>query len=195
MDLWFPVVMTIIVALQLVLLVGLVLNVNKILDRATAIRRQLRATEDSGAGAQLTEAVTQLESIAHSLDRITLRCDAVQERLDEIAKGGIGGAGVTPEVLASIREGMGELQQPLSEIRDLLGRTETEQLSDEIKRTLHNMGYDVVTIKTDLGTLGEGEDKVQVEVSKDGVVAKGYVVVRDGGVVDQKISKPYEMFP
>ena len=25
--------------------------------------------------------------------------------------------------------------------------------------------------------------------------AKGYVVVRDSGVVDQKISKPYEMFP
>ena len=195
MDVWIPIVLTVLVGLNLVLLVGLVLNVNKILDRATAIRRQMRATEDSGAGAQLTEAVTQLQSIAHSLDRITLRCDAVDEKLQEIAASGLGGGGLGPEAVEALREGFGELREPLSEIRDLLGRTETEQLSDEIKRTLHNMGYDVVTIKTDLGTLGEGEGKVQVEVTKDGVVAKGYVVVRDGGVVDQKISKPYEMFP
>ncbi len=195
MDLWIAIALTILVALQLVLLVGLVLNVNKILDRATAIRRQLRQTEDSGAGAQLTEAVTQLESIAHSLDRITLRCDSVDAKVAEIAAGGIGGGGVSAEVLEALREGLGELRQPLAEIRDLLGRTETEQLSDEIKRTLHNLGYDVVTIKTDLASLDAGEERVQVEVSKDGVTAKGYVVVRDGGVVEHKISKPYEMFP
>jgi len=195
MDLWMPIALTILVGLQLVLLVGLVLNVNKILARATAIRRQMRQTEDSGAGAQLTEAVSQLQGIAHSLDRIALRCDAVDTKLDEIAASGIGGGGLAPEALEALRDGLGDLRQPLTEIRDLLGRTETEQLSDEIKRTLHNMGYDVVTIKTDLATLGEGEDKVQIEVTKDGSSAKGYVVVRDGGVVDHKISKPYEMFP
>ena len=195
MDLWMVILLAVLVGVQIVLLVGLVLNVNKILDRATGIRRHLQQAEDSGVGAQLTEAVAQLESIAHSLDRVAMRCDALDERVGELASGGAGGGGLGPEAVAAIKDGIGALQNPLREIRDLLGRTKTERLSDEIKRTLHNMGYDRVTIKTDLATVDESEAKIQVEVAREGVTAKGYVLLRDGGVVDQKISKPYEMFP
>ena len=195
MDLWMVILLAALVGVQIVLLVGLVLNVNKILDRASGIRRHLQQAEDSGVGAQLTEAVAQLESIAHSLDRVAMRCDALDERVGEMASGGAGSKELGPEAVAALREGIGELHEPLREIRDLLGRTKTERLADEIKRTLHNMGYDRVTIKTDLAAVDETEAKIQVEVARDGVTAKGYVLVRDGGVVDQKISKPYEMFP
>lgn len=194
MDLWMVILLAVLVGVQIVLLVGLVLNVNKILDRATGIRRHLQQAEDSGVGAQLTEAVAQLESIAHSLDRVAMRCDALDERVGEMASTG-GGGSLGPEAVAAIKDGIGALQDPLREIRDLLGRTKTERLSDEIKRTLHNMGYDRVTIKTDLAAVDESEAKIQVEVAREGVTAKGYVLLRDGGVVDQKISKPYEMFP
>ncbi len=189
------ILLAVLVGVQIVLLVGLVLNVNKILDRATGIRRHLQQAEDSGVGAQLTEAVAQLESVAHSLDRIAMRCDSVDDQLGEMAKGGASGGGLGAEALEAMQGVISELQGPLHEIRDLLGRTKTERLSDEIKRTLHNMGYDRVTIKTDLATVDESEAKIQVEVAREGVTAKGYVLVRDGGVVDQKISKPYEMFP
>jgi hypothetical protein len=195
MDLWMVILLAVLIGVQVVLLVGLVLNVNKILDRASGIRRHLQQAEDSGVGAQLTEAVAQLESVAHSLDRIAMRCDAIDEQLGEVAKAGAGGGGLGPEAVAALKDGIGELHEPLREIRDLLGRTKTERLADEIKRTLHNMGYDRVTIKTDLATVDETEAKIQVEVAREGVTAKGYVLVRDGGVVDQKISKPYEMFP
>ncbi len=180
---------------QILLLVGLVLNLNKLLQRATSIRKQIRAAEDSGMGAQLTEAIAQLESIAVSLDRVAERCDGIDERVTEMASGGGARGGLAPEALEEMVSAIGKLHEPLDEIRDLLGRTKTERLSDEIKRTLHNMGYDRVTIKTDLATMDEEDGKVAVEVARDGVTSKGYVVVRDAGVVDQKISKPYEMFP
>ncbi len=195
MDLWMVILLALLIGVQILLLVGLVLNVNKILERATGIGRHLRRAEDSGVGAQLTEAVTQLESIAHSLDRVAMRCDALDERVGEIAKGGAGGGSLAPEAIAAIKDGIAELQVPLHEIRDILGRTKTERLSDEIRRTLHNMGYDRVTIKSDLALVDENEAKIQVEVAREGVTAKGYVLLRDGGIVDQKISKPYEMFP
>ncbi len=195
MDLWISILLVVLVAAQLVLLVGLVLNVNKILDRATGIRRGLQQAEDSGVGAQLTEAVAQLESVAVSLDRVALRCDAIDEKMTEVSRGGRIGGALAPEALEALQDSIGQLKEPLAEIRDLLGRTKTERLSDEIKRTLHNMVYDRVTIKTDLATVDEGDGKVQVEVARDGVTAKGYVAVRDGGIVDTKLSKPYEMFP
>lgn len=188
------VALLIVVIVQTILLVGLVLNVNKILDRASGIRRQLKETEDSGVAAQVTEAVAQLGSLAVSLDRVAVQCDAIESTVRE-AGSGDRGAGVSPEMVEAMRTSIGALREPLGEIRDLLGRTKTERLADDIKRTLHNMGYDLVTIKTDLATLNEEDDKVQVEVAKGGVTSKGYVVIRDHGVVDQKISKPYEMFP
>lgn len=195
MELWMVILLSALIGVQIVLLIGLVLNVNKILDRASGIRRHLQQAEDSGIGAQLTDAIAQLESVAHSLDRVALRADSIDQRLGEATQSEAVGGGLGPEALAALRESIGELQEPLREIRDLLGRTKTERLSDEIKRTLHNMGYDRVTIKTDLAAVDETEAKIQVEVAREGVTAKGYVLVRDGGVVDQKISKPYEMFP
>ena len=36
---------------------------------------------------------------------------------------------------------------------------------------------------------------MQVEVQREGVKSKGYVVLKDGSVVEQKISPTYEMFP
>ena len=194
---WLTVALVLVVlllAVQAAVLVGLVLNVNKLLERATGIRRQLKAAEDTGIGAQLTETRAQLESLAVSLDRIAVRCDGIDSRLAEAAQGK-GPASLGPEAVAALREGVGSLHEPLREIRDLLGRTKTERLADEIKRTLHNMGYDRVTIRTDLAVVDDDDGKVQVEVAKDGVTSKGYVVIRDQGVVDQKISKPYEMFP
>ena len=32
-------------------------------------------------------------------------------------------------------------------------------------------------------------------MAREGVTAKGTVTVRDGGITDTKLSKPYEMFP
>ncbi len=195
MDPWMAITLLLLVGVQLVLLVGLVLNVNKILGRATEIRRQLQKSEELGAGPQLTEAVTQLQSIAVSLDRIALRCDALDAKVGELQRGAPSASSAPPEMLAAVQAGLAELRAPLAEIRDLLGRTKTERLADDIRRTLHAMGYDRVTIKTDLESLDTHDGRVQVEVARAGVVAKGYVVVRDGGVVDQKLSNPYEAFP
>ncbi len=194
MSTWVVVALLLVVVVQTILLIGLVLNVNKILDRASGIRRQLKDTEDSGLGAQFTEAISQLESLAVSLDRVAERCETIETTVRE-AGSGERGAGMAPEAVEAMSASVASLKAPLDEIRGLLGRTKTERVADEIKRTLHNMGFDVVTIKTDLAAMDEEDGKVQVEVAKDGVTSKGYVVIRDGGVVDQKISKPYEMFP
>ena len=100
--------------------------------------------------------------MAVSLDRVAMRCDAIDQKMADMSRGGRIGADMPPEALDALREAVGQLNEPLGEIRDLLGRTKTERLADEIKRTLHNMGYDRVTIKTDLATIDEAEGKVQV---------------------------------
>lgn len=188
-----------VVALLLVialLLLGFVLNLNKLLARVSTIRRVLRESTESGVGAQLVEVVAQLQSASVSLDRIALRCDEMEHRLDEIVQRGPGGqTSVLEEVTSAMRDGLSGLQEPLAQIRDLLTRSKRERLGDEIRRVLFTEGYDRVEILTDVSELGDAESKVHVEVRREGVRAKGFVVVKDGTVVERKISAPFDMFP
>lgn len=179
-----------------VLLVGFVLNLNKLLVRVSSIRRLMRESTDSGVGAQLVEAVAQLQSVAVSLDRIALRCDEMERKLDEIVQRGPGGqSSVLEEVSTGMRDGLSGLQEPLAQIRDAVQRSKRERLGDEIRRVLFNEGYDRVEILTDISNLPDAESKVHVEVRREGVKAKGFVVVKDGTVVERKISAPFDMFP
>ena len=111
------------------------------------------------------------------------------------AKGlGVGDSGLA-EAVGALREGIEQLRAPVVEIRDQIGKSELERLADEVKRTLYSMGYDQVAIRTDLASIGMGEGKAHVEVSRSGVKSKGYLVLRGGSVVETKISPTYEMFP
>ncbi len=179
-----------------VLLVGLVLNVNKLLRRTTSIWRHLRETHEAGDGAQLVEAVTQLQSIAVSLDRVAERCEAMDEKLAQfVEQGGGDSAGALREVVQGLAAGLDRLETPLLDIRETLTQSESERLADEVKRTLQNLGFDQYSIGTDLTELPDGTGKVQVEVARDGVSSKGYLVLRAGHVIEHKISQSYEMFP
>lgn len=179
-----------------VLLGGLVVNVNKSLKRLTAILRHLEDSRDTGVGAQMNEAIAQLQSMAVSLDRVAMRCDAIETRIGEAAsKGGtVGDAGLA-QAVTSLREGIDQLRAPVGEIRDRMAKTEVERLGDEVKRTLYSMGYDTVVIRTELSSLAGGDGKVHVEVARGGVKSKGYLVLRGGSTVETKISPTYEMFP
>jgi hypothetical protein len=178
-------------------LAGLLLNVNKMLGRLGAIRRQLQEHQDAGPGAQLVEAVAQLQSMAVSLDRVAERAESIDGKLDEIRRRSPGSSDPALSAAAlALREGLESLKAPLDEIRDRVVRTDAERLADEIRRTLYARGYESVVIRTDLSAVSRaGEDRVQVEVARAGEKAKGYVVVRDGAVVDSKVSGTYEMFP
>jgi hypothetical protein len=179
-----------------ILLAGLVVNVNKMLKRLSAILRQMEESRDAGVGAQMNEAIVQLQSMAVSLDRVAMRCDAIETRVAEAAsKGGtVGDAGLA-QAVTSLREGIDQLRAPVGEIRDRMAKTEVERLGDEVKRTLYSMGYDTVVIRTELGSLAGGDGKVHVEVARGGVKSKGYLVLRGGSAVETKISPTYEMFP
>ena len=179
-----------------ILLGGLVLNVNQMLKRLTAIRRSLDEARESGVGAQMNEAIVQLQSMTVSLDRVAMRCDAIDARLVEASAKGLGGGDTgLAQAVTALREGLDQLRGPVVEIRDHIGKTEVERLSDEVKRTLYSMGYDQVVIRTDLGSLAGGEGKVQVEVSRSGVKSKGFLVLHGGSVIETKISPTYDMFP
>jgi hypothetical protein len=179
-----------------ILLAGLVVNVNKMLKRLSAILRQIEDNRDSGVGAQMNEAIVQLQSMAVSLDRVAMRCDAIETRIaDAASKGGtVGDAGLA-QAVTSLREGIDQLRAPVGEIRDRMAKTEVERLGDEVKRTLYSMGYDTVVIRTELASLAGGDGKVHVEVARGGVKSKGYLVLRGGSAVETKISPTYEMFP
>jgi hypothetical protein len=193
---WIQIVAAALLLVAVVLLAGLVVNVNKMLSRLSAIRRQLEEAAEHGVQSQVQEAVVQLQSIAVSTDRVAMRCDAIEQRLDAVGKGAPGTVdqGLTAAV-GALRDGIEELRAPVREIRDQLVRTDLEKLSDEVKRTLYSMGYDQVVIRTDLASLAGGDGKAHVEVSRGGVKSKGYLVVRAGTVVETKISPTYEMFP
>ena len=194
---WLAYVMAALVLAGLVVQVALLLNVHKMLSRVAAIRRDLEASRDQGLTTHVVEAVTQLQSVAVSADRIALRCDAIERRVEEIAARAPAPAGgdVGPAV-AAIREALSELRGPVTEIRDRLRQNEVERLADEVRRTLYLRGFDGVTLLTDVATVPRsGDAKVQVEVVREGVKSKGYVLVRDGAAVETKISPTYEMFP
>jgi hypothetical protein len=193
---WTQYVLAALALVAVILLAGLVVNVNKMLSRLTTIRRQLDEAKEQGVRAQLQEAIVQLQSMTVSLDRVAMRCDVIDQRLGEAAAkgGGVGDAGLA-QAVGALREGIDQLRAPVGEIRDLIGRTEIEKLADEVKRTLYTMGFDQVVIRTDLASLAGGEGKVHVEVSRSGVKSKGYLVLRAGSVAETKISPTYEMFP
>lgn len=195
--LWPQIVTMALAFAALLVLVGTLLNVHKLLSRTTAIRKELSEARENSAQSQLVEAVAQLQSIAASLDRIALRCDAIEASIDEAARRAPGSeGGEIGAAVATVGRGLTELQTPLREIRDLLGRTETERLADEVRRSLFTRGYDKVVILTDLTTAARsGETRAQVEVVKEGVKSKGFVLLRDGSAVEVKISPTYEMFP
>jgi soluble cytochrome b562 len=196
LQLWPLLLIAGLLLVAVILLGGLVLNVNQMLKRLQAIRRNLDEAKDSGVPAQMNEAIVQLQSMTVSLDRVAMRCDAIDARLVEASSKGLGGgdAGLAQAVTA-LREGIDQLRAPVVEIRDHIGKSEVEKLSDEVKRTLYSMGYDQVVIRTDLGSLAAGEGKVQVEVSRSGVKSKGFLVLHGGSVVETKISPTYDMFP
>jgi hypothetical protein len=177
--------------------VALLLNVHKILARVAAIRREMEGARDGASREQLSEVVAQVQGAAVSLDRIALRCDAIEARVKDIAERAppAGGGDATPAAEA-LRAGLAELRAPVGEIRDLLRRTEVERIADEVRRSLYTRGFDSVTILTDLTKVPrDGETNVQVEVVREGVKVKGFVVVKDGVAVDTKVTPAYGMFP
>jgi hypothetical protein len=195
-PLWPQLLVAALLLVAVILLAGLVVNVNKMLSRLTAIRRRLDEAQETGVGAQMQESIVQLQSMAVSLDRVAARCDSIDGRIGELAAKGGGGvdAGVADAVKA-LRDGIDQLRGPVVEIRDHIGKSEVERVADEVKRTLYSMGYDQVVIRTDISSLAGGEGKAHVEVSRGGVKSKGYLVLRGGSVVETKISPTYEMFP
>ncbi len=195
-PLWPSMLIAALTLAVVVLLFGLVVNVNKMLSRINAIRRSLEDAKDTGVGAQVQEAVVQLQSMVVSLDRVAMRLDTIDAKLGEAtAKGlGVGDSGLAEAVVA-LREGLDQLRAPVGEIRDLMGKTEVERVADEIRRTLQFMGYDQILILTDLSSLAGGDGKAHVEVSRGGVKSKGYLVLRAGSVIDTKMNPTYEMFP
>jgi len=195
-PIWPAIVSAALLLVAVILLAGLVVNVNKMLSRINTIRRGIEDAKETGVRAQVQEAVVQLQSMAVSLDRVAMRCDAIESKLGEAAaKSGGGGESGLAEAVAALREGLDQLRAPVGEIRDLMGKTEVDRIADEVKRTLYSMGFDQVVIRTELGSLVGGDGKAHVEVARSGVKSKGYLVLKGGSVVETKISPTYEMFP
>lgn len=195
-PLWPSIVGLVLLLAAIAVLVGLLLNVNKMLARLTAIRRELQEARENGPGRQLEEAVTHLQSASVSLDRIAQRCDDLDRKAATLMERGPGAAPDMSDAVRSLRDGLASIESPITQIRDALSRTESDRLADEVRRSLFTRGYDKVAIQTDITTLPRaGEHRVLVEVVKEGVKSKGFVVLRDGSAVDVKISSIHEMFP
>ena len=193
---WTDYVLVVLLALTVLLLVALILNVIRMRHRVGIVVRQLRDASESGPGAQMEEAVAQLQGASVSLDRIAARCDELDSKLTSIVQRGPGGeGGALAETLSGLGEEFARMREPLEEIRDNFRRAEVDRIGDEVRRTLFNMGFDRVDITTDLNSLQSGEGKVQVEVQREGVKSKGYLVLKNWTVIEQKISPTYEMFP
>lgn len=195
-TLWPSYVGLVLLAVAIAVLVGLLLNVNKMLARLTSIRREIQEARENGPARHLEEAVTHLQSAAVSLDRIAARCDDLDRKAATLLERGPGAAPDMGDAVRSLRDGLASIESPITQIRDALSRTESERLSDEVRRALFTRGYDKVTIQTDVTALARaGEHRVLVEVLKEGVRSKGFVLLRDGNAVDVKISSIHEMFP
>ena len=196
-DAWVFYVIAALALVGVVVLVGVLLNVHKMLARIASIRRELESARDGGVAGHLVEAVAQLQSVAVSMDRVAARCETIERKLDEIVARAPSAANTDVSGIASaVREALSGLHEPVAAIRDHLARNDIERVGDDVRRTLYTRGYDGVTILTDLASVPRtGEARIQVEVVREGVKSKGWVLVRDGAAVESKISPTYEMFP
>lgn len=196
MDTWQFYALLVVAVVGVLLLLAVVLRIDKLLRRIAIIRNHLKEERDAGAAVQLTEAVASLQSIAVSLDRVALRCDELDEKVAAIVDRGPGGeGGALAEALGGLRAGIDRLGEPLDDIRTALTQSETERLREAVNRTLFNLGYEKVSILTDLATLEGTDGKVHVEVRREGVKYKGFVILENGTVTEHKMNSAYEMFP
>ena len=91
----------------------------------------------------------------------------------------------------SVRSNEVAVRQLLEQLRP---HPETE-LRGVIERSFAKQGYGEVRIRSDLTRIGAGPQRLQVEVTREGVAYKGFVVVQGGNVVDSRLLPTYEVFP
>lgn len=83
-------------------------------------------------------------------------------------------------------------------VGELAGELETERgrrLGETIRERFERQGFQSIRVLSDPSELEGAEARVPIEGVKGGITYKGYVLVEDGRVVDEKMTSSYEVFP
>lgn len=140
-------------------------------ETARSVPETARIIPEDKTGPRLDELARDVASTKDSLERVA----AVQERLhDDTAY----------------------LLERVERLATALEQSRAGELSDRIHDRLGSRGF------SDVRILGELTDvpvdaplKVMVEARKSGISYKGFVVVADGNIVDEKMTSAHELFP
>lgn len=87
------------------------------------------------------------------------------------------------------------LVRRVGEIGTALESERGRRLGDTIRDRFERQGFRSIRFLTEPTELEEPESRVALEGVKGGITYKGYVVVEDGRVVDEKMTSSYEVFP
>lgn len=85
---------------------------------------------------------------------------------------------------------------PSTQVKE--SKEEDRRLADMIENHLISQGYGQITLLAEMPELSEDPDieyKVPLETHRDGVAFKGYIILRDGRIVAERIKPAYEAFP
>lgn len=137
-----------------------------------------REQEILDAIARLAESV---ESGQKDTMNVTVDMSGLEERLDEIIRSH-----------ARLEERMAQLADRVSVAG---GEVRSIGLEDVIEQRLLVKGHQEVNVIGDLVGKESGEHRITIETRKGSVPYKGYVVVRNGRIVDEHLQPIYEAFP
>jgi hypothetical protein len=99
------------------------------------------------------------------------------------------------ELLRGINESVRSNEAAVRQLLERLRPHPETELRGAIERSFAKQGYGEVRIRSDLGAVGPGRQRLQVEVTREGAAYKGFVVVEGGSVVDSRLLPTYEVFP
>lgn len=183
---------------------GLLLVFLVLRGRLDALAAELRAArrdvEGVGKGLDAIDAraAAALVEVASARDRL-----AVDEGAEEVE----GRASVPVVVdlgaqLDPLHEELGRTRRELQGLTRRVGELATEleherarRLGETIRERFERQGFQSIRVLADPSLLEGGDARVPLEGMKGGITYKGYVVVEDGRIVDEKMTSSYEVFP
>ncbi|MFG0317946.1 MAG: hypothetical protein ACF8XB_11780 [Planctomycetota bacterium JB042] len=98
------------------------------------------------------------------------------------------------EVRSMRREVQG-LGRRVGELASELEVERGRRLGETIRERFERRGFQSIRLLADPSELEASDLRVAIEGVKGGITHKGYVVVEDGRVVDEKMTSSYEAFP
>jgi len=166
------------------LVIAVVLLALGLVVLAVGLFRRLERVRGALSGLDELAAVRQrLDALQAQVERTEFSA-ALQAKLTEFS-----------EENSRLTSAVRDLERRLPQVAPGRGRQPPTDLGELVRRHLVGLGFEGITILTDLRELAGPSGRVSFEARRRGVMHKGHALLKDGEVVDETLHAAYATFP